>query len=114
MPPLSNPNFRRAEVAVFWAVSDPTRRRVLDMLFEREMSAGQIAAPFTMSRPAVSQHLRVLSEAGLVSFRRAGRERIYRLQAVPLRKVHDWAGHYQRFWTGKMLALGDYLADPKE
>jgi DNA-binding transcriptional ArsR family regulator len=111
MPPLPNPNSRQSEAAVFGAVSDPTRRRVLDMLLRRDMSAGQIAAPFAMSRPAVSQHLRVLSDAGLVSFRRAGRERIYRLRAAPLREVHDWAGHYQIFWSGKLLDLGDYLSD---
>lgn len=111
MPPISSPRSRRSETSVFLAVSDATRRRVMDMLFQRDMSAGEIAAPFAISRPAVSQHLRVLSDAGLISFRRAGRERIYRLRAAPLRHVHDWVGHYQRFWAGKMLALEGYLAD---
>jgi DNA-binding transcriptional ArsR family regulator len=94
---------------VFAAVGDPTRRRVLDLLSRGELPVRQIAAPFSMTRPAISQHLRILLGAGLVVVRRSGRERYYRLQARPLRRVYDWVAHYQRFWDKKLKALGSYL-----
>jgi len=62
-----------------------------------------------MSQPAISQHLRILREAGLVQVRRLGRERRYRLRGARLRAVYDWAAHYERFWNEKLQALGAYL-----
>ena len=94
---------------VFAAVADPTRRRVLDLLCRNELPVQRIAAPFAMTRPAISQHLRILRRAGLVQVRRAGRQRFYRLRARPLEEVYDWVRHYQRFWSGKLKALGAYL-----
>jgi DNA-binding transcriptional ArsR family regulator len=94
---------------VFAAVGDPTRRRVLDLLRRGELPVRQIAAPFFMTRPAISQHLRILLGAGLVVVRRSGRERYYRLHARPLRQVYDWVAHYQRFWSKKLKSLGNYL-----
>jgi DNA-binding transcriptional ArsR family regulator len=94
---------------VFQAIADPTRRGLLDLLAAGEQPVTRLAAPFPMSRPAISQHLRVLRRAGLVSERRVGRERRYRLQPEPLREVSDWLRHYERFWLGKLAALGDYL-----
>jgi DNA-binding transcriptional ArsR family regulator len=90
-------------------VGDPTRRRVLDLLSRGELPVRRIAAPFAMTRPAISQHLRILLRAGLVHVRRDGRERYYRLHAKPLRRIHDWVGHYERFWRGKLASLGDFL-----
>jgi DNA-binding transcriptional ArsR family regulator len=94
---------------VFNAVDDPTRRRVLDLLTRGELSVRRIAAPFAMSRPAISQHLRILLRARLVQVRRDGRERYYRLHARPLREIYDWVAHYERFWQGKLKALGAFL-----
>jgi DNA-binding transcriptional ArsR family regulator len=94
---------------VFAAVGDPTRRRVLDLLAGGELAAGEIAAPFSITRPAVSQHLRILRRAGLVTVRRQGREQIYGLQANPLRQIHDWVVHYEVFWNQKLAALAEYL-----
>ena len=95
---------------VFRAIADPTRRAVLDLLIARgEESVSALAAPFRMSLPAVSRHLRVLKEAGLVTERRSGKQRLYRLTPEPLKGVHDWAKHYERFWIGKLDALGQYL-----
>ena len=94
---------------VFAAVGDPTRRRVLDLLSRGELPVRRIAAPFAMTRPAISQHLRILRHAGLVQVRRDGRERFYRLRARPLREIYDWVAHYERFWQGKLKALGAYL-----
>jgi DNA-binding transcriptional ArsR family regulator len=94
---------------VFAAVGDPTRRRVLDLLTRGELPVRRIAAPFAMSRPAISQHLRILLRARLVQVRRDGRERYYRLRARPLRQIHDWVAHYERFWRGKLASLGEFL-----
>ena len=96
-------------LSVFRAVADPTRREVLELLLERDRSVSELAQPFRMSQPAVSQHLRVLRKAGLVRVRKAGRRRLYRLDATPLREVYDWAEHFTRFWPGKLEALGRYL-----
>jgi DNA-binding transcriptional ArsR family regulator len=94
---------------VFAAVGDPTRRRVLDMLSRGDLAASAIAAPFRISRPAVSRHLTVLRKAGLVSVRRRGRQQIYQLRAQPLQEVADWVEHYRAFWNEKLAALRDYL-----
>ncbi|HXE33346.1 MAG TPA: metalloregulator ArsR/SmtB family transcription factor [Verrucomicrobiae bacterium] len=94
---------------VFAAVGDPTRRRLLDLLSRGELPVRRIAAPFAMTRPAISQHLGILLRARLVEVRRDGRERYYRLHASPLRRIHDWVRHYERFWKGKLTALGDFL-----
>jgi len=94
---------------VFHAVGDATRRRILVLLGEGERPVNALARPFRMTRPAVSQHLRVLRQAGLVGVRRAGRERYYRLRGERLREVYDWAAYFERFWTEKLKALGDYL-----
>jgi DNA-binding transcriptional ArsR family regulator len=94
---------------VFDVVGDPTRRRVLDLLTRGELSVRRIAAPFAMTRPAVSQHLRILLRARLIQVRRDGRERYYRLHAKPLREVYDWVAHFERFWQAKLKALGAFL-----
>ncbi|HTT51682.1 MAG TPA: metalloregulator ArsR/SmtB family transcription factor [Streptosporangiaceae bacterium] len=83
---------------VFDAIASPVRREILDLLRLGERPVHDLAASFSMSRPAVSQHLRVLREAGLVSEERVGRERRYALDARPLRAVLDWAVHYERLW----------------
>ncbi|HKD00818.1 MAG TPA: metalloregulator ArsR/SmtB family transcription factor [Terriglobales bacterium] len=94
---------------VFAAISDPTRRELLDLLAEREYAVNDLVSRFEVSQPAVSHHLRILREAGLVKKRRAGRQRLYRLKARPLREVYDWVAHYERFWTEKLDALGEHL-----
>jgi DNA-binding transcriptional ArsR family regulator len=98
-----------ATTDVYAAIADPTRRRILDLLATAQRSVTDLAAPFQMSRPAVSQHLRVLREAGLVSEHRSGRQRIYQLEPAGLREVDLWLRSYQRFWQTKFAALGDYL-----
>lgn len=98
-----------SDADVFHAIADPTRRRLLDQLQKNEHTVNDLAAPFRMSRPAISQHLAILRSAGLVEARRDGRERVYRIVAVKLREVHDWVSHYERFWQQKLTALGEYL-----
>lgn len=94
---------------VFAAISDPTRRRLLDLLGEGPRPVNELARPFAMTRPAISQHLRILRDAGLVRMRRTGRQHHYRLQARRLREVYDWVSHYERFWKEKLKSLGKYL-----
>ena len=96
---------------VFTAIADPTRRAILDLLRQGEQPVKQIAQPFSMSLPAISQHLNVLYEAGLVSQRREGRQRFYRLNPEPLKQVSDWVNYYEQFWQEKLDVLENYLED---
>jgi DNA-binding transcriptional ArsR family regulator len=98
-----------AQSTVFHAVADPTRRAVLDLLSAGERAVNDLLAHFRMTQPALSQHLRILRDAGLVENRRDGRRRLYRLRPAPLREVYDWAAHYQRFWTDRLDRLGAFL-----
>lgn len=84
------------------AIADPIRRRVLELVRDAEVPAGEIAAQFPVSRPAVSRHLRVLREAGLVKERRVGRERLYRADPEPLVELRAWLDSY---WVGRLGAL---------
>lgn len=98
------------ETDVFEAIRHPARREMLDLLSEAESSVTEIAGHFEVSRPAVSQHLRVLREAGLVTEQRHGRERRYRLVPEQLGPVRDWIAHYERFWDDRLRRLQNQLA----
>jgi DNA-binding transcriptional ArsR family regulator len=98
-----------AQDDVFAAIASPVRRELLDTLRGGPRSVGDLAAAFPISRPAISQHLRVLRTAGLVHEVRTGRENRYRLDAAPLRRVTDWVGHYEAFWSGRLGALRTLL-----
>ena len=87
---------------------------MLDLLTGDERPVGVIAAHFEMSRPAVSQHLRVLLDAGLVTERRHGRERRYRLVPEQLGPVRDWIAHYERFWDDRLQRLQMQLSKERE
>jgi DNA-binding transcriptional ArsR family regulator len=75
---------------------DPTRRRILELLFQRERSVGELVARFTLTQPAISRHLGALRAAGLVTVRRDGRRRVYRLRAEPLAELLDWLEPYRQ------------------
>jgi DNA-binding transcriptional ArsR family regulator len=90
---------------VFGAISHPARRRMLDLLAVDDRSVNTIAGHFKMSRPAVSQHLRVLLDAGLVTEQRFGRERRYHFVPEQLGPVRDWIGQYERFWDDRLARL---------
>jgi DNA-binding transcriptional ArsR family regulator len=96
------------------AVSDPTRRAILDRLVAGPARAGDLAAPFAISQPAVSRHLRVLEEAGLIVRTRAGREHVLALAARPLRELQRWTATYERFWTEKVDRLERHFNILKE
>ncbi len=96
---------------VFQAIADPTRRRLLEVLGDGEMPVNQLSGHFTMTRPAVSKHLRILAAAGLVKDRKVGRETRYRLDPEPLRELKRWLAYYERFWENKLLALKHYVEE---
>jgi DNA-binding transcriptional ArsR family regulator len=90
---------------VFQAVSDPSRRKMLELLAGKELPVTDISSHFPMSRTAVSKHLRVLSEAGLVSGRKAGREKLYRLHPEPLAELQQWLAYFDMYWDNKLSLL---------
>ncbi|CAM5492414.1 MULTISPECIES: metalloregulator ArsR/SmtB family transcription factor [Streptomyces] len=95
---------------VFAALASAVRREVLRLLRDGGPQPVQaLADHFDMRRPSLSEHLRVLREAGLVSEQRSGRQRIYRLEAAPLAEVQDWLHPYERFWRGRLKDLGALL-----
>ncbi|GAA2413861.1 hypothetical protein GCM10010420_49270 [Streptomyces glaucosporus] len=99
---------RLREDRLFSALANSTRREVLRLLrVEGPQPVQRLADRFDMRRPSLSEHLKVLREAGLVSERRMGRERHYRLEAGPLSEVHDWLSPYERFWREAVGDLGD-------
>lgn len=87
------------------ALADPTRRQIVELLTVRDRSAGEIASHFDVSRPAVSRHLRVLREHGLVCAHIQGQQRIYSLDPAPLEELDAWLDHYRAFWTNRLDAL---------
>jgi DNA-binding transcriptional ArsR family regulator len=103
----------RADADVFRAISDPTRRGILDRLRAGPTAVNVLASEFDQSRPAISKHLRVLRQAQLVTEQRAGRERIYELQPAPLQQVAGWIEGYRAFWQISLLALKRHLEAEK-
>src|SRR5262245_17077830 len=93
----------------FHAIAEGNRRGLLDLLREGEQPVGALVAASGLSYSLVSQHLGVLLEAGVVARRPRGRSRIYRLDAAPLREVHDWTAGYERFWEERLSRLRDRL-----
>ena len=95
---------------VFGALADPTRRAILARLADGEATVAELAAPFAVSQPAISKHLKVLEQAGLISRNRRATARLSRLEAEPLREVTTWLARYQRFWDESHERLDDLLA----
>ena len=96
-------------MTVFEALADPTRVRILDLLAARERSVAELVAQFEVTQPAVSQHLRVLREAGLVAARADAQRRIYRVSPAPLRELDRWLEPYRKFWAEELDALERHL-----
>lgn len=98
-----------ALTVTFSALADPTRRAILSRLSEGPATVKELSAPFKISGPAVSKHLRVLERAGLIARGRAAQWRPCRLEAAPLKEVAEWAEGYRRFWEESYERLDDYL-----
>jgi len=97
--------------ATFAALADPTRRAILARLADGETSVTELAAPFEMTLPAVTKHLKVLERAGLISRGRQAQWRPCRLEAEPLREVADWIVQYRKFWDARLDRLEVYLRE---
>jgi DNA-binding transcriptional ArsR family regulator len=95
--------------ATFEVLAEPSRRRILDLLRDGERAVGDLVERVDLSQPAVSKHLRVLKEAGLVEMRPDGQRRWYRLRAAPLAEIDEWLEPYRRFWTDRLDALERHL-----
>ena len=100
--------------AVFKALSDPTRRRVLERLSLSSASVSELAEPFDMALPSFVQHLRVLEDSGLVTSRKTGRVRTYKLDAAQLHTAEDWLARQRSLWERRLDQLDDYLLKLKE
>ncbi len=97
--------------ALFEILAEPTRRRVLDLLREQEHTVGELVTALDLSQPAVSKHLRVLREAGLVAVRADGQRRLYSARPEGLREVDEWLHPYRQAWARRLDDLGDRLDD---
>lgn len=96
---------------IFSALSDPTRRAILLRLTDGEATVSEVAEPFKMTAPAISKHLRVLEEAGLITRRKDGRTHYLHLKASALKDASDWLAHYKAFWEAQIDSLERYLQE---
>ena len=100
---------------VFGAIADPTRRQLIRLLAENdELPLHELTVHFPMGRTAVSKHLGVLKQAGLVVDRKVGRETRYHLDPSPLREIQDWVAYYSKFWSANMLRLRQILEEDEQ
>lgn len=94
---------------VFQAIADPTRRAIIGMLAKESMNLNAVAEHFDVSRPAISKHIKILTECGLITINRQGRERHCEAKLEKLNEVSDWVEQYKKFWTERLDALELYL-----
>lgn len=99
---------------VFTAMASPARRRLLELLADGPRTAGDLAAQFDLSRPAVAEHLQVLRRAALVRDEPVGRQRLYHLEPAPLEQVSAWLHPFERFWRGRLRSLADLLENEED
>ncbi len=98
---------------VFQAIADPTRRQIIELLASGSMNLNAVAENFEISRPAISKHIKILTECGLITIRQQGRERYCDAQFDQLREVTEWTSYYNKLWDKKLNALQNYLAKEK-
>ena len=94
---------------VFQAISDPTRRQIIDLVSKGALNLNAIADQFPVTRQAISLHIRILNECGLIEIRRSGRERFCEARLGAMQEVNDWTAQYRSFWTSKLRSLKHYL-----
>jgi DNA-binding transcriptional ArsR family regulator len=94
---------------VFQAIADPTRREILNMIAYQSLNLNAVAENFTVSRPAISKHMKILTECGLIVITQQGRERYCKARMEKLNEVSEWVEQYREFWTKKLDDLGTFL-----
>jgi DNA-binding transcriptional ArsR family regulator len=108
-------NEKNQDRDVYVAIADPTRRKLLRLLADaEELPLHELTAQFQMGRTAVSKHLAILKDVGLVAHRKVGRETRYRLNATPLREIEDWVSFYRKFWSERILLLNQILQEEQK
>lgn len=99
---------------VFQAIADPTRREIIGLLSRKTLTLNGVAENFTVSRPAISKHMKILAECGLVVVKQQGRERFCAANLQRLKEVSEWTDQYRQFWTAKLDQLEQFLKDNKD
>ena len=94
---------------VFQAISDPTRRQIISLIALKRMNLNSLAENFEISRPAISQHIKILTECGMVVVKQEGRERFCEAKLDALSEVSNWVNQYKQFWSEQLDSLGSYL-----
>jgi len=94
---------------VFQAIADPTRREIIGLIARESLNLNAVADNFDVSRPAISKHIKILTQCGLITIRREGRDRYCVANFKKLNEVSDWVEQYRSFWNNKLDALGDFL-----
>src|ERR1700744_2218765 len=94
---------------VFQAIADPTRREIIGLIANKTLNLNSIADNFDISRPAVSKHINILTQCGLLTIKQQGRDRYCKADLSKLNQVHNWLEQYRKFWNTKLDALGDFL-----
>jgi DNA-binding transcriptional ArsR family regulator len=107
--PSTHKTDKHVEGDVFTAIANPVRRQILTSLAHRNLTVTDIAEPFHVSRSAISQHLTVLLDSGLVAVQKQGREHVYRIRTEALDEVYQWMKQFEHFWLGRLDALEAYL-----
>lgn len=98
---------------VFQAIADPTRREIIHIISNKELNLNSVAEKFTISRTAISKHIKILTECGLVTLKKHGRERYCTARLDKLHEVSDWVMQYRKFWSGQLDSLERYLRQVK-
>jgi len=99
---------------IFQAVADPTRREIIHLLSNQSLNLNAVAGHFQISRPAVSKHIKILRECGIIVISQQGRERFCRADVGKLKEIDAWLDQYRQFWNTKLDALGDFLAQQNQ
>ena len=94
---------------VFQAIADPNRRAIIELLSKKQLTLNGVAENFDISRPAISKHIKILNQCGLITIKQQGRERYCQARLQKLNEVSKWVEHYRVFWTKKLDALGNFL-----
>jgi DNA-binding transcriptional ArsR family regulator len=94
---------------VFQAIADPTRRQIIGLIAHKSMNLNSIADNFDISRPAISQHIKILTECGMIVVRQEGRERFCEAKLEKLNEVHEWVKQYHQLWAGRLNALKNFI-----
>jgi DNA-binding transcriptional ArsR family regulator len=96
---------------VFQAIADPTRREIINLLSHKALNLNSVSEKFDVSRPAISKHIKILTECGLIVIKQQGRERYCEIKLQKLNEVSEWIEQYRKFWTAKLDALDTYLQE---